>query len=436
MCSVHSIGEHLRSLLSAANMELCSCLFGSEGSSRVGSMTYKNSFARYGIIGDAGSFQKHLNRFSTDAGLPISDAHYRKEKSNCSGPVYAVRSLRGHMHHVNATCWSMTDPSLLVSVGKDGKLFTWDVALPRQVSQVSLANDMPMSCSISPSNSLVAWGGLGATGHILKRNVESGEVTETDVATLSDHEGYIAGCAFLSDAQLLTGSGDSTCKVFDVNTATTLRTFTHSSDTLAVVARRTTQAEISAQEFFSASDNTLCHWDMRQGSSTAPSQRIVLDRKEDITSLSVCPGNEYLVACGTNSGDCWVYDIRADTNKCVIGCVGEDITQEVSSVALSYTGDYLFVGYRSWVKRYMDCVLTVFDTSGRHTVEDTTSNNVPMAPHCVIGDNSGITSTVPFSYSFQNCTGKFISSVQLNCDGCALAVGSHDCAVTVFRQQR
>lgn len=415
-------------------MQLCSCFFGAEGGSRVDPMTYKNSFARYGVIGDAGSFEKHLNRFSADANLPISDAHYRNERPNCSGPVYSIRSLRGHMHHVHATSWSTADPSLLVSVGKDSKMVTWDAATASKVSQVALPNDMPMSCSISPSNSLVAWGGLGGIGHILKRNVDSGVVDAADTTTLTDHEGYIAGCAFLSDAQLLTGSGDSTCKVFDVNTATTLRTFTHNSDILAVVTKRPTPTE--AQEFFSASDNTLCHWDMRQGSSTVPSQRIVLDRSEDITSLSVCQGNEYLIACGTNSGDSWVYDIRADSNQCVIACVDRDITQEVSSVALSYTGDYLFVGYRKWVKNYMDCVLAVFDTSGRLAAENTTIKDVPLAPHCVIGDNMGITSTLPFSYSYQNCTGQFVSSVQLNCDGCALAVGSHDNTVMVFRQQR
>lgn len=400
--------------------------FGSDG-------TYERSFKVYGIIGKAGCFEEQRRGFALEKALSVSDHKYRKARPNCAGPVYATRSLRGHVHPILASSWSLSDPTLLVSIGKDCKIFTWDVANPIKLSetQVSSNGDIPMSCAISPLNNLVACGGLGNVCHVLNRNLQSGKVSYIGLQII-EHEGYISSCAFLSDALILTGSGDCTCKLFDVNMASSSqRSFTHASDVLAIAPRR--HEDNSADEFFSAADNMICHWDMRERQTTAASRRIIMSRPEEVTSLDVCKGNGNLLACGTNSGDSFIYDVRGDTKKCVMACTDMYITQEVSSVAMSYSGDYLFVGYRKWVKNYMDSVLAVFDISCANLSE---SDYVPIAPSCVIGDNGGITSSGSFCYSHQHCSGSFVSSVQLNCDGCALAVASHDGILTIFRQQR
>jgi WD40 repeat protein len=101
----------------------------------------------------------------------------------------------------------------------------------------------------------------------------------------------------------------------------------------------------------------------------------------------------------------------------------------------------VFAGYRKWVKNYMDCVLVAFDVSApcygaQQSTTFEAKSSPELAPHCVIGDNPGITSSVPFSYSYQSSHSSFVSSVQINCDGCALATASHDGTITVFRQQR
>jgi hypothetical protein len=174
-------------------------------------------------------------------------------------------------------------------------------------------------------------------------------------------------------------------------------------------------------------------------------------------------------------------------------CSHRDITQAVSSVAFSHCGSLVFAGYRKWVKNYMDCVLAVFDVSAaasalpvaeaaaegglggsrQHAGWGTSNSNSNSnsnraaaslseseehdsslqkntagfyvdqrfgdpeeAPHCIIGDNPGITSSVPYSYSYQPGPSTFVSTVKLNCDGCILAAASHDGNLTLFRQQR
>jgi hypothetical protein len=171
-------------------------------------------------------------------------------------------------------------------------------------------------------------------------------------------------------------------------------------------------------------------------------------------------------------------------------CCHRDIRQVVSSVAFSHCGSLVFAGYRKWVKNYMDCVLAVFDVSAAvsalpvaeaaaeggvgsrqdagwgksnsdsdsdrtaaslsESVENDSSlqkntagfyeeqrfGDPEESPHCIIGDNPGITSSVPYSYSYQPGPSTFVSTVKLNCDGCILAAASHDGYLTLFRQQR
>lgn len=417
---------------------------------------YNSHFQVYGVIGELGGFQSHLSKIFSDTKLPISDKKYRNEKrSNVLGPLYANRSLRGHIHPVISTSWSDTDPTLLVSVGKDSRVMTWNISDASKTAEYLVDGDMLMACAVDSSNKLVVVGGLGFRCYALKRNQETGVLVDSGV-TLDDHEGFIASCAFVGDTQVLTGSGDYTSKLFDLSKPTdcALRTFQHENEVMSVTP--CLLPDHSAQTFYTSSGSLIQLWDVRESSTAKASLTITVPSGTDISSLDVCKQKDHVVACGTESGDCYVYDTRGGAGKCAVACVDRDITQAVASVALSYSGNLLFAGYRKWVKNYMDCVMMTFDlqnsqwetnnptfavcgagdVGGGATLKAGAETEPIIAPHCVIGCNVGITSTIPFSYSYQHCTGTFMSSVRLNCDGCALSAASHDGSITVFRQQR
>lgn len=410
---------------------------------------YDTDFVTYGVIGVFGGFEDQQRKMGADMKLPISDDKHRKDnRHNVFGPLYVNRSLRGHIFPVIATSWSVTDPTLLVSVGKDARILTWDISDASKTAVHSVAGNtnLLMSCSVNASNKLVAGGSLGCCCHIMKRNPDTGALTDSGV-TLIDHEGFIASCPFMSDTQILTGSADYTCKLFDIaKPGTALKTYNHENEVMATAP--CLLPDHSAQVFYTASGGVLKLWDTRESSCDIASLSFVVPSGTDVSGLDVCKQKDYLVACGTDSGDCYVFDTRGGASRCVAACIDMDITQEVASVALSYSGNLLFAGYRKWVKNYMDCVMIAFDLQNPHW-ETPNPVNTPaeatgageatepiIAPHCVIGGNPGITSSIPFSYSYQSITGTFMSSVQLNCDGCALSVASHDGTISVFRQQR
>ena len=130
-------------------------------SSHQSNADYEMHFHNYGAIGEFGGFESHLQKIGSDIKLSISDDKYRKDnRSNVLGPLYANRSLRGHIHPVIHTSWSVSDPTLLVSVGKDARLMTWNTLDASKSAEyhVGGGSDMLMSCSINSSNKLVAAG--------------------------------------------------------------------------------------------------------------------------------------------------------------------------------------------------------------------------------------------------------------------------------------
>ena len=500
-------------------------LFGSKSKGKE-TDPFVSSFSSYGRIGDCGGFHSHALAFERDKGTAQSDHKYRVNQTNSTGPLFANRALRGHLYPVIAASWSPSANSLLASIGKDSTLITWDVTVPSKQATMVIGggHDLIMCCAMSPGNNLIVCGGMGGQVYITERNVKSGALKASG-AVLTDHEGYVCSCFFLDDAHVVTGSGDATCKIFDINKPnTSLSSFEHDADVAAVVHCHPYDSDSSGtassrggQMLLSASGNSMYLWDARQPTSSTstssgrqPAMRIQLQgaAAADITALDVCRDKGYLVCCGDEAGSCYVNDLRrcgsgnssyitstpattpvTTTAAPLVYCGDRDLTQQVASVAFSHSGSTVFAGYRSWVKNYMDCVVVAFDVSAgcdgggaavagaatsasadgsaggsksggladgiissnininSNSIDDSCAASVPIqdegsntlshyAPHCVIGSNPAITSSEPFSYSYQNCSSTFMSSMRINCDGCALAAASHDGTITIFRQQR
>ncbi len=96
---------------------------------------------------------------------------------------------------------------------QDGKLIIWDGITTNKTHAIPLRSSWVMTCAYAPSGNLVACGGLDNLCSIYKI---SGAQTSEGAAKnasqeLAQHEGYLSCCRFLSDSQILTSSGDSTC---------------------------------------------------------------------------------------------------------------------------------------------------------------------------------------------------------------------------------
>jgi guanine nucleotide-binding protein subunit beta-5 len=90
-----------------------------------------------------------------------------------------------------------------------------------------------MSCSYSTSGNAVACGGLDNKVTVYPITTE--EDISSRKKTVGTHTSYMSCCLFPnSDQQILTGSGDSTCALWDVESGQLLQSFHgHSGDVMA-----------------------------------------------------------------------------------------------------------------------------------------------------------------------------------------------------------
>lgn len=162
------------------------------------------------------------------------------------------------------------------------------------------------------------------------------QIETSPIAELHGHEGYISSCKFADPEHrlVLTGSGDATCMLWDVEKQTpVLPPFTgHTADVMGVAIEPTKR-----QTFVSAScDTTARVWDMRTGRCVAEFAGHQSDVNE-VTFLS--DGLSFITASDDSS--CHMYDVRStrllntfDRPYC-----------GVTSVAASLSGRLLFAAY-------------------------------------------------------------------------------------------
>lgn len=138
------------------------------------------------------------------------------------------RVLKGHLSKVSAIHWSK-DSKRLVSVSQDGKLIVWNAFTMHKQHMVALRIPWVMTCAFSPAGSHLACGGLHNKCAIYSLNTKS----QTPKCELVGHEGYVSCVRFVENKTLVTSSGDRTCKYWDVDTKSLVKTFTgHEHDVM------------------------------------------------------------------------------------------------------------------------------------------------------------------------------------------------------------
>lgn len=211
------------------------------------------------------------------------------------------RQLRGHLAKIYAMHWSEDKKTQLVSASQDGKLLVWDGFSTNKLNAIPLRSSWVMTCAFAPSGGFVACGGLDNICSVF--NLRSRETPIRFFRELNAHTGYISCCRFLSDRQILTSSGDSTCILWDIDTSTKVTEFNdHIHDVMSLSIHPDKNSFVSG-----ACDKIAKLWDIRTGKCT----QSFYGHKGDINSVSFFPnGNSF--GTGSDDSTCRLFDIRAD----------------------------------------------------------------------------------------------------------------------------
>ncbi|XP_040567334.1 guanine nucleotide-binding protein subunit beta-5 [Lepeophtheirus salmonis] len=257
------------------------------------------------------------------------------------------RSLKGHNAKVLCLDWS-NDKRHLVSSSQDGKLIVWDAFSTNKEHAVTMPTTWVMACAYGISGNVVACGGLDNKVTVYPLTLE--EDVAIKKRTVGTHTSYMSCCLFPgSDNQVLTGSGDATCALWDVESGQVLQSFHgHNADVMSIDLA----PGPNPNTFVSgACDKMAFVWDMRTGNYV----QYFEGHESDINAVKYHPSGD---AIGTGSDDatCRLFDLRADRE--VTKYTKESILFGVNAIDFSTSGRILFAGYNDYAVNMWDSLKT------------------------------------------------------------------------------
>lgn len=245
--------------------------------------------------------------------------------------VRARCTFSGHRSKVYAMQWSEMSHKI-ISVSQDATLRLWEGLKAQERHRISLSSSWSMTCAVSPNESLLAWGGLGNVCEVFRLESWRSE------AVLSGHRGFVSCCRFISERELVTSSGDGSCKLWDIERAEVIQDFKdHGFDVMAVSLSPANRNNVFVSV---AGDSTAKLWDRRSGECLT-----FTGHESDINAVSFFPSGDAFCT-GSDDATSRLFDIRAFRQLQQFG--SDDIICAVTSCALSSSGRYLFAGYDSF----------------------------------------------------------------------------------------
>jgi len=191
-----------------------------------------------------------------------------------------------------------------------------------------------MACDYSPESTWVASGGLDNICSIfsLKTDaIKDGPIKAT--RELNAHTGYLSSCKFVNESQILTGSGDWSCILWDIQGNAKIQEFKqHDSDVMAISLHHEKKTFVSG-----SCDSSSRVWDIGTGKCI---QSFYIP-EGDINAVSYFP-NGHAIASGSEDGLTRLYDLRSDREVQLYTAEGPK--SGVTSLAFSTSGRYLFTG--------------------------------------------------------------------------------------------
>mmetsp|Transcript_523 Transcript_523/g.712 ORF Transcript_523/g.712 Transcript_523/m.712 type:complete len:351 (+) Transcript_523:66-1118(+) len=241
------------------------------------------------------------------------------------------RTLKGHLGKIYDLDWS-EDSEHVVSAAQDGKLLVWHALTTNKVLAIQLASTWVMACAYAPSSNFVAAGGLDNVCSVYK--ARSAENPVTPQIELNEHTGFLSCCAFLNDQNILTGSGDQTCILWNLDKGVKETHFKgHTGDVIDLTLSPDKNTFLSGGCDFNAK-----LWDIRSGKHVTTFR----GHEGDINSLRFFPnGNAF--ATGSDDSCIRLWDIRAGAE--LMHYRSDQAMCGITSVDFTKSGRMLVAGY-------------------------------------------------------------------------------------------
>jgi len=244
--------------------------------------------------------------------------------------------------------WAVDTPSL-ASASQDGKLLVWNAVTCLKMNAITLPSNWVMTCGYSSTGDFVASGGLDNICSVW--NVRGQNPTKV-TRELQGHDGFLSCCRFLDKSQIVTSSGDHTCKLWDAEKGNELTTFRlHTGDVMFIAVSPSKNTFISC-----GCDKNIVGWDIRSGRPTHLFD--VHDR--DVNTVTFFPGNETTFVSGSDDGTVRMFDLRSwgEVNRYVIPNNGGENPISPTSLAFSSTGRLMFTAYTNGEVLIYDAIKT------------------------------------------------------------------------------
>lgn len=273
------------------------------------------------------------------------------------------RTLKGHFGKITAFHWG-GDSRFLVSASQDGNLLIWNAVTANKIQAITLKSSYVMSVGMEQTrNNLVACGGLDNLCTVYSRSNPSKAVE------MASHDGFLSCCRFLSEAEILTSSGDSTCIHWDITKAKPLSTFAeHTADAMFLSLKPNDR-----NVFVSCSvDKTAKVWDLRSPKSSVQTFTGHLD---DINGVEFMPGDGNCFATCSQDATVRLFDLRAYNELNRFGTPTPPSATAVenggfTSLAFSKSGRIIFTGHSDGSVYAFDVLsdkgTTAFTLAGAH----------------------------------------------------------------------
>ncbi|KFM77951.1 Guanine nucleotide-binding protein subunit beta-5, partial [Stegodyphus mimosarum] len=228
-------------------------------------------------------------------------------------------------------------------------MIIWDAFTTNKEHAITMPTTWVMACAYAPSGNMVACGGLDNKITVYPLSFE--DDVSTKKKAVGTHTSYMSCCLFPnSDQQILTGSGDSTCALWDVECTHLIQSFHgHTGDVMALDLSPSETGNI----FVSAGcDRQALIWDMRTGQCVQQFE----GHESDINSVKFYPSGD-AIATGSDDATCRLFDLRADREVAVYS--KQSIIFGVNSVDFSVSGRLLFAGYNDYTVNVWDSLKCV-----------------------------------------------------------------------------
>jgi len=209
------------------------------------------------------------------------------------------RTLKGHFGKITALHWG-GDSRTLVSASQDGNLLVWNAVTANKVQAITLKSSYVMSVGIEQTkNQLIGCGGLDNLCTVYNRS------NPTRAVEMASHDGFLSCCRFVSEREIITSSGDSTCIHWDITKALPISTFSeHTADAMHLSLKPGDN-----HVFVSCSvDKTAKLWDTRAPKSSVQTYGGHLG---DVNGIDFMPSDGLCFATCCQDGAVRVFDLRA-----------------------------------------------------------------------------------------------------------------------------